>query len=77
MQNLSYLGYTEKQFPWTKKVSRRCLICVLDKANPAGKCLFKVNNRSTRTRCEIRSKLAIKTLMVLLVLVSLMLTLSR
>ena len=29
--------------------------------NPAGNCMFKVNNRNTRTRCEICSKLTIKT----------------
>ena len=29
--------------------------------NPAGIYLFKVNNRNTRTRCEICSKLTIKT----------------
>ena len=28
--------------------------------NPAGNCMFKVNNRNTRTRCEICSKLTIK-----------------
>ena len=28
---------------------------------PAGNYMFKVNNRSTRTRCEIYSKLTIKT----------------
>ena len=28
---------------------------------PAGFYLFKVNNRNTRTRCEIRSKLTMKT----------------
>ena len=28
---------------------------------PAGNCMFKVNNRNTRTRCEIFSKLTIKT----------------
>ena len=28
---------------------------------PAGNCMFKVNNRNTRTRCEICSKLTIKT----------------
>ena len=28
---------------------------------PAGIFLFKVNNRNTRTRCEICSKLTIKT----------------
>ena len=30
-------------------------------AYPAGNCMFKVNNRNTRTRCEICSKLTIKT----------------
>ena len=29
---------------------------------PAGICLLKGNNRNTRTRCEICSKLTIKTL---------------
>ena len=29
--------------------------------NPAGNYMFKVNNRNTRTRCEICSKLTIKT----------------
>ena len=28
---------------------------------PAGICLLKVNNRNTRTKCEICSKLTIKT----------------
>ena len=28
---------------------------------PAGNCMFKANNRSTRTWCEICSKLTIKT----------------
>ena len=31
------------------------------KVNPAGIYLLKVNNRNTRTRCEICSKLTIKT----------------
>ena len=35
-------------------ISRFCLI-------PAGNYMFKVNNRNTRTRCEICSKLTIKT----------------
>ena len=30
-------------------------------AFPAGNYMFKVNNRNTRTRCEICSKLTIKT----------------
>ena len=29
--------------------------------DPAGNYMFKVNNRNTRTRCEICSKLTIKT----------------
>ena len=29
--------------------------------NPAGNYMFKVNNRTTRTRCEICSKLTMKT----------------
>ena len=29
--------------------------------NPAGICLLKVNNRNTRTRCEICLELTIKT----------------
>ena len=29
--------------------------------NPTGNYMFKVNNRNTRTRCEICSKLTIKT----------------
>ena len=29
--------------------------------HPAGKYMFKVNNRNTRTRCEICSKVTIKT----------------
>ena len=28
--------------------------------NPAGNCMFKVNNRNSRTRCEVCSKLTIK-----------------
>ena len=34
---------------------------VSEDANPAGIYLLKVNNRNTRTRCEICSKLTIKT----------------
>ena len=29
--------------------------------NPAGNCMFKVNNRNTRKRCEICSNLTLKT----------------
>ena len=34
---------------------------LVDDYYPAGNCMFKVNNRNTRTRCEICSKLTIKT----------------
>ena len=33
----------------------------LEKISPVGNYMFKVNNRNTRTRCEICSKLTIKT----------------
>ena len=33
----------------------------LKEVNLAGNYMFKVNNRNTRTRCEIYSKLTIKT----------------
>ena len=36
-------------------------ICVLSGCYPAGDYMVKVNNRNTRTRCEICSKLTIKT----------------
>ena len=35
---------------------------IYDRALPAGNYIFKVNNRNTRTRCEICSKLTIETL---------------
>ena len=35
--------------------------CKIQNDDPAGIYLFKVNNRNTRTRCEICSKLTIKT----------------
>ena len=41
--------------------------------NPAGNYMLKVNNRNTRTRCEICSNLTLKTQNVL---VSLLLTLN-
>ena len=41
---------------------------------PAGNYIFKVNNRNTRTRCEICSELAINVVGV--VVVSLLLTLN-
>ena len=36
-------------------------ILIISKTNPTSNYIFKVNNRSTRTRCEICSKLTIKT----------------
>ena len=54
-------------FLFYSKITRK------DISNPASNYLFKVNNRNTRTRCEIYSKLTIKTLAVL---VSLLLTLN-
>ena len=36
--------------------------------NLAGNYMFKVNSRNTRTRCEICSKLTIKTIIVSLLL---------
>ena len=53
---------------------------------PAGNCMFKVNNRNTKARCEICSKLTIKISVIFivnfehisyLVLVFLLLTFSR
>ena len=37
----------------------KVVICI-DPANPANIILFKFNNRNTRKRCEIYSKLTIK-----------------
>ena len=38
-----------------------CKIFLTTKLYPTAKYMFKVNNRNTRTRCEICSKLTIKT----------------
>ena len=46
-------------------------------SNLAGTYLLKVNNRNTKTKCEIYSKLTIKTLEWHLVLVFLLLTLNK
>ena len=56
---------------------------VLKMARPAGNYMLKVNNRNTRTRCEICSKLIIKTperrlsLLLTLNIFHILLTLSR
>ena len=44
---------------WQQRYVRFCLHNGF--LNPTGNYIFKVNNRNTRTRCEICSKLAIKT----------------
>ena len=46
-----------KQFCWRFFISG-----VWNVKNPAGNYILKLNNKSTRTRCEICSKLTIKTL---------------
>ena len=33
----------------------------MQKLNPAGNCMFKVNNKNTKTKCEVCSNLKIKT----------------
>ena len=38
-----------------------CMEELIKNPNPTGNCMFKVNNRNTRTRCETCSKLTIKT----------------
>ena len=37
------------------------IICAIPKVNSSGIYMFKVNNKNTRTRCEICSKLTVKT----------------
>ena len=41
--------------------THRGVLRTLPNIYPAGSYMFKVNNRNTRTRCEICSKLTIKT----------------
>ena len=43
-----------------QNVCYTCLFVSALENNPAGNCILKVNNRNTRTRCEICSKLTIK-----------------
>ena len=56
------------QWKWSKLSCEICIIHVVwitdGKKNvsfPVGNCMFRINNRNTRTRCEICSKLTIKT----------------
>ena len=50
----------QAHFQW-----RNCLLTFYGKVPlnnfPTGNCMFKVNNRNPRTRCEVSSKLTIKT----------------
>ena len=43
---------------WAFQIYRNVLVKIV---NPSGNYVFKVYNRNTRTRCEICSKLVIKT----------------
>ena len=43
---------------WAFQIYRNVLVKIV---NPSGNYVFKVYNRNTRTRCEICSKLTIKT----------------
>ena len=49
--------------PPQKKICYRCsnLVSIFKVSSSAGIYLFKVNNGNTKTMCEIRSKLTIKT----------------
>ena len=66
---VAYIVPCKKSF--TKSIMK--LICG---NSPVSIYLLKTNNRGTRTRCEICSKLTIKTLFWCIVLVSLLLTLN-
>ena len=55
--NGSSIWYVLKIFERTQKFTSSCKINL----NPAGIYLFKISNRKTRARCEICSKLTIKT----------------
>ena len=46
---------------WNIRLFIFCVICNFSKCDPAGIYLLKANNRNTRARCEICSKLTIKT----------------
>ena len=75
MPDVTYLNKTAGEAPrlsmcdflvdtrhsWVKQALKLTKISPASSSNPVGIYLFKVNNRSTRTRCEICSKLTIKT----------------
>ena len=44
-----------------QQILKRLITSIYNSDYPAGNCMFKVNNRNTRTRCEICPKLTIKT----------------
>ena len=51
-------------FPKKRRINtsyKDLALCNIEPRYPAGNYMFKVNNRNTRTRCEICSKLTIKT----------------
>ena len=48
------------RIPWTQH-RQRLSNCICHFIFPAGNYMFKVNNKRTRTRCQISSKLKIKT----------------
>ena len=57
-------GRARQDFCSIAKCCFECDICSrkeLEEKCPAGSCIFKVNNKNTRTRCEICSQLTIKT----------------
>ena len=44
------------------KIDKDLSLGYIDALNPVDNYMFKINNRNTRTRCEICSKLTIETL---------------
>ena len=55
-RKMTTMFWKRKVLPFTKIAVRKTPV-----TNPAGIYLLKVNNRNTRTRCEICSKLTINT----------------
>ena len=63
------LGFLAQDFRSSKNFSKVLfadilsggILVDLDHTSPVGIYMFKINNRNTRTRCEISSKLTIKT----------------
>ena len=57
--NLNFKLNSRSRQDIVKWVHRRYIF--LQNSNPTGNYMFKVNNRNTKTKCEICSKLTIKT----------------